>query len=239
MYYLDGAPLGSSVTGVIHHFFEKFDSDEIISRMKRSRKWRPGNPSYDKYAHMSDAEIKQHWSEVGGEAAELGTEMHANIENFYNEDPHDESPKEFGLFSEFHKTHVENLDLEAFRAEWVIYSDEHRVAGCIDMVYRNPKTGNYILADWKRSKEIKESHPFGTKGNPPLQDLDDCNWVKYSVQLNLYKWILENCYGLSVEEMWLVILHPQQDTYILKRVPDHQSLIPKVLMYWSVFKSTQ
>ena len=45
---------------------------------------------------------------------------------------------------------------------------------------------------------------------PPLQFIPDCAGWHYKLQLNLYKFILESKYGVSVRSMTIVGLHPQQ-----------------------------
>ena len=53
-------------------------------------------------------------------------------------------------------------------------------------------------------------------GLPPIQHLPDCNYWHYTLQLNVYRWFLENLYGLHIEEMYLLVLHPDNKNY--KRV---------------------
>ena len=53
-------------------------------------------------------------------------------------------------------------------------------------------------------------------GLPPIQHLPDCNYWHYTLQLNVYRWFLENLYGLQIEEMYLLVLHPDNKNY--KRV---------------------
>jgi len=53
-------------------------------------------------------------------------------------------------------------------------------------------------------------------GLPPIQHLPDCNYWHYTLQLNVYRWFLENLYRLHIEEMYLLVLHPDNKNY--KRV---------------------
>ena len=41
-----------------------------------------------------------------------------------------------------------------------------------------------------------------------MAHLPDTNYWHYTIQLNIYRWILERYYGLVISEMFLVILHP-------------------------------
>jgi len=134
--------------------------------------------------------------------------MHESIELFYNDEPvADESP-EFKQFLAFNAAERPAV----YRTEWAIFDEELSVAGTIDCVVRNDD-GTYTIADWKRSKEIKTS---GESARPPLEHLKSANFYEYALQLNIYKHILEKHYGLSVSSLFLVVCHPNFQTY--KRV---------------------
>ena len=94
-----------------------------------------------------------------------------------------------------------------------MWSEEHKLAGSIDMIFYRKSDDSYVIYDWKRSKEIKKSNDFGGKGFGPVAHLDDCNYWHYTLQLNVYKWMLEQYYGLEVADLYLVILHPDNPSY--------------------------
>ena len=55
---------------------------------------------------------------------------------------------------------------------------------------------------------------------PPLQHLPDCDGTKYSLQLNLYRYILSRYYGIKVTRMVLASFHPSQsDAYFAAEIP--------------------
>ena len=96
------------------------------------------------------------------------------------------------------------------------------MAGSIDMVYRNRHDGTFAIYDWKRSKEIKTENSFQS-GLGPLAHLPDTNFWHYSLQLNLYRWLLETHYGIRISKMALVVLHPNNPgpkVYPLNRMDD-------------------
>ena len=150
--------------------------------------------------------------------------MHLAIEQFMHgaEEEIDEAVKstlEWKYFLQFWKDCGE--DLEPYRSEWEVFTDsvtpldgerKIKLCGSIDMVYRRKSDGKFVIYDWKRSKEIKSDNPFGT-GLAPLEHLPDTNYWHYTLQLNVYKWILEQYYGLEVADLYLVILHPEQPSY--------------------------
>lgn len=214
-YTIDGNSNYKSVTTWIHDFFPHFDADKIITKMRNGRNWNEDN----KYYGMTDDEIKEMWQQNGSEAATLGTAMHLNIEYYYNGQDYTEGfteTKEYQLFQEYLDDHPQYKPL---RTEWTVYSKVYRLAGSIDMTYIDPNDpSKVVLADWKRSKEIKMSNKW-EKGYGPLSEMDNCNYCHYTLQLNIYRMILEKYYDKQVTEMFLVILHPNQDTYKKIMVP--------------------
>lgn len=209
-----------SSTTLIHSFFHPFDSDQIINDMMKSQSW-PNN----KYYPMTKNEIKTLWSKNSEEAMRLGTKLHLDIEKYLNYQTISNETKEFQFFLNFMK----ESKLDPYRTEWKIFDEDSKIAGTIDCCCRN-RYGEIVLYDWKRSKEIKRSN-FKKKYAKVeyLNHLEDVNFVHYSLQLNLYKYILEKKYHEKVKEMYLVVFHPQFDDYLLVCVPDMQTEIKNII----------
>jgi hypothetical protein len=141
--------------------------------------------------------------------------MHLGIEQYLNgaEDiivPEVKASPEWKQFMNFWAK--EGPDLEPYRTEWEVWSKEHLLCGSIDMVFRRKSNGKFLIYDWKRSKAIKTENTY-QKGLAPLDHLDDCNYWHYTLQLNVYRWILENLYGMEIEGMALIVLHPDNTNY--------------------------
>jgi hypothetical protein len=211
VYTIKGSSKGwTSCTGFIHSFFGHFDPDAIIEKMMKSKKW-----ATSKYFGMSAEQIKAQWNANGAGASEKGTAMHLAIEQYYNGAEHlipeeIKATKEWAMFMAFWNKVKD--EIEPFRTEWEVYIEEIKLAGSIDGVFRRKSDGAILIYDWKRSKEIKMDNTFQT-GLGPLNHLPDCNYWHYSLQLNIYRYILENYYGCNVADMYLVILHPDQKTF--------------------------
>jgi len=239
-----------SVTTWNHSHFKPFDADAIIKKMMRDPvKWAK-SPYYGK----TPEEIKAGWDLNRDEAAAKGTEMHANIERYYLGEPIGGNPPAPQAlqppllgngnnnlpphFMDFVKDHP---DLIPYRTEWMIFDEDVRIAGSIDMVAvapPDPPGINYpqeggippgvpegarslVLYDWKRCKEIKETNSFKEFAMTDcIKHLPDTNFWHYSLQLNTYKAILEAKYEKKVVGMYLVCLHPNLPTYQLLSVPD-------------------
>jgi ATP-dependent exoDNAse (exonuclease V) beta subunit len=222
VYYVHGDPNNVSVTTLVHQYFPKFDADLVISRMMASKNW-PNN----KYYGMTAAEIKQQWTDTGNEATTKGTRMHLSIELFYNDvDVSEyENDREFHMFKEFYEDHKDRVS--PYRTEWEVYDETHKIAGSIDMVFQNTD-GSLSIYDWKRSKEIKIKNTFGGRGFDHLKDYHDCNYVHYSLQLNIYKYILEKHYGKKIRDLYLVVMHPMFERYQKFECMDLQDVVEKI-----------
>lgn len=210
-YTVNGTSAGwTSCTGFIHSFFPHFDPDATIKKMMNSPKW-----SQSKYYGMTAEQIKEDWSSRGKEASGLGTEMHLSIEQFHN-DAHSEidsriyDTKEWKYFQNYWRDH--GADLEPYRTEWEVWSEEHKLAGSIDMIYRRKSDGRFVIYDWKRSREIRTTNQFES-GYPPLDHLPNTNYWHYTLQLNIYRWFLQTFYGLDVADLYLIVLHPENGNY--------------------------
>lgn len=231
-YYLDGVELDGSSTGFIHSFFGHFDADEVIKKMRKSRNWTPQN----KYYGLSDQQIKDGWEKNRVQASTLGTRMHLILEWFYNDLVSEEQLRhaaevdnmpELLQFLRFHHNEVVPKRWQPFRTELRAFSRVHRLAGSVDMLFRDVD-GALIIVDWKRSKEIKRDNRW-QKGSAPLEHLDDCNFSHYSLQLNLYKWFLERYTDYKVKGLYLGVFHPDQSDYQFLAAPSMQYEITAML----------
>jgi ATP-dependent exoDNAse (exonuclease V) beta subunit len=170
------------------------------------------NPNWptSKYFGQTREEIKALWCSNGKKAAEFGTSMHKHIELFYNGTPLPEGEVELGYFDRFQADHPE---LVPFRTEMMIYDEDVKICGSVDMLFLN-EDGTLSIYDWKFSKDI-QTHSYGKKALSPIEHLNDCNTVHYSLQLNVYREILERKYGYRIRDMVLVFMHRELfDSYV-------------------------
>lgn len=154
---------------------------------------------------------------------------------------------EMQYFSNFVEDFVDSGIIEPYRTEWLVYDEAIGVAGSIDIVFEEKKTipselfvendeGVWIknkqkklrkederrfwIFDWKRSKELKyKAYEKNNVCKIPGSFIDDCNFSSYSLQLNLYRTILEKNYDINIAGMALVVIHPNSDNYKVHLVP--------------------
>ena len=93
------------------------------------------------------------------------------------------------------------------RTELCIFHCGLRVAGQIDALFLDADW-KLVIVDWKRVRNLR-SEGFDPL-RYPLEQLPDCNFWIYSLQLNLYRYILETEYAFDVSGMYLAVVHPEQ-----------------------------
>ena len=239
----DGMNRFISTTTFIHTLFSPFDADSVITNMMNSKKW-----SASKYYGKTREEIKREWKNKASKSSLEGTGLHQYIEMFMNQvivkDDVDNfkqhvthaelldlyntqnrehfaeinNTQEWQFFLRFVETHP---DLCPYRTEWMIYDEECKIAGSVDMIYINDDESLSIY-DWKRCLTIEKSSGWNKYGiDECINHLPDTNFWHYSLQLNIYKKILEKNYGLNITQLFLVKLHPDNKTknYELIKLP--------------------
>lgn len=222
-YSVTGCGQTVSVTKLVHAQFPQFNADEIISTMMAKDSW----PSSQYYGKTPD-DIKAMWSANGAQASAAGTKLHNDIESYYNEEPFTNDSDEFRHFLAFDEWRKKR-GLTPYRAEWTVYDVPHLLAGTIDMCFIK-SDGTIAIYDWKRVKQLRRvSYDKKTGISDACKDVPDCNYYHYSLQLALYRWILETNYGLKVSETALVALHPAQETYEIHTTADMAHVVEALL----------
>ena len=214
-YYINGQP-ATAVSTIVSRFFPEFDTAYWSAR---------------KASEMgcTAEELAQQWADKAAASSSAGTALHQQIEDFYNNGTPGTGP-DFVHFLNFHHAHSH---LVPHRTEWQVYNEELMLAGTVDFVARN-SDGSMSIYDWKRSHKVVEpsgqikSNSYQTKEGP-LKDLPDCSFSHYTLQQNIYKWLLESSYGCRVRDMNLVVLHPELDRYHVVPVPERPQHVAHIL----------
>ena len=210
----------TSATTFIHHFFSPFDREKVAEKLL-------GLP---KYAGKTKEDLFQDWKQSGIS----GTNVHGALEDIIIEHNAGEDVYDFEDVS---KKHLENRcdnDFEYQKAyngatwlrdnvlfepelmllpEVMVYSKELKIAGMMDLLVKNTVTGNYTILDWKTNKRISKKAFGSAKGTQKAtEEIDDCNYMHYTLQLSLYRYILETYYGLNISSQALIHLSNEKAT---------------------------
>lgn len=146
-------------------------------------------------------DILDSWEKEKNDACERGTKIHAELENSFYKGGDNLSMQKFGLGGKFVcKKDYSDLDLEyGVYPEYLIYRESDDgillLAGQVDLII---KSGNEItIVDHKTNKKIDQKGGYNTstrssaKMKYPLNNLDDCNFYHYTMQLSTYAWMLQ------------------------------------------------
>lgn len=227
IYLLDGERQLTPVSSVYSKYFKPFDSKKWAERKAE------GTP-------MTAAQLMEQWKCNGMMASFAGTHLHKQIEDYLNGDEYMapmcrftydgefiHEDKIIGINKEieyFHKF-VDEVDFTPFRTEWRVFDEQLGIAGTIDLICSR-KDGTFEFYDWKRSKSLIDecgnvckTNKFDVRGINGMNHIHDCSYWHYALQQNLYKHIVEKCYGLKISAMHLVVLHPEYSNYRVINIP--------------------
>ena len=201
-----------SATTLIGEYFEKFDKYKIANNLIKK---------YPKYINRTQEELIEEWNKK----AEYGSFIHEEIEKYVKTGIHSSDKRaEHGIhFLNKYKMKYE-MDI---LPEAIIYSKELGVAGTIDLITIDKKTKEVEIIDWKTGRIDFTSYQNKMCTHEITRSLMDCNLEKYSMQLSLYRYLLENYYGLNVVKQ--TIGHITEDTCIAYIMPYKESYIKQII----------
>ena len=197
----------TSVTTIINKFFEPFDEVKISTHLANN---------VPKYFGETPESIMQQWQV----AREYGTEVHLEIENWIKEGIEPKDLKSIAA-KKWIDAYISKPNIDTF-SEVIVYSKELAIAGTIDVLMMNKKSGEYVLIDWKTSKRIDKKSFNGKKGiRKESSKIDDSKYNHYALQLSLYRYILEKYYGIMVARQLVAQLKDDNvETYSMPYMKD-------------------
>ena len=175
----------TSATSWLKQFSEPFMREERAAAMEAKY----GNPA-------------QHYLDEWDRAADIGTKTHQFIEDYYNHQlglaisppPLLHGDGEISLralkFLELATGRL--VDLEPVGQELRLFNEAWGVCGTLDFLARHKPSGKLFIVDWKTSKKIAtDQDKIWRNLKGPFADLADHEHNKYSLQISLYRVILE------------------------------------------------
>ncbi len=237
LYYIKGdSRLVKSVTGFKHKYTRPFNKEKLSKTCAE----KPNDPDY---YNKTQAQILEVW-EFDQKA---GTTMHYYIECALNGRAYQKDCKEMWMFWNFAEDHI---FLRIYRTELRVFDEDLKLAGTVDALYEDlEEPGAFWVVDWKRCRKIRDQGFCGcwrgyiddTRSyeyrhdadtcerfcpHPITADREDCNKLEYTIQLNMYTYILrKNKYVHRIKGMFLVVLNPRQDDYIKVVIKEEPELV--------------
>lgn len=213
-YYIGEQELVSGTT-FIGLFKEKFDSVGMAKKTAKKK-------------GVSVEEVLSEWDFKGDFSRTKGTLLHNFAENYwfnkvfpvdfttYDERFGDGLMKERyeecrRMFLEFYEDAKDALIPIA--AEFVIGDAEIGIGGMVDKLFWNQKMGELQIWDYKTNKEINTFSKYRKRMLFPINFLHECEYNTYSIQLSLYKYIIEKNTNLKIGRCYLVHIHEEQEKY--------------------------
>lgn len=182
------------------------------------------------------------WGEENRNSCERGTRIHADLENSFYKKKKDIDLSKYQIGGKFEciKDH-NNLDLEnGIYPEYLISrvseDGKLRIAGQIDLLVK--KGNKIIIGDWKTNKKIDLKSFFDSKTKTsskmkyPLNNLDDCNYNHYCLQLSTYAWMIQKLNPeFEIED--LVLVHfDHTDNMTVYHLPYLKDEVIKMLSFY-------
>lgn len=228
-YYYDNKEL-ISVTTIIHKYQEEFDGKYWSENKAEVYKVKP-------------KQILYAWDFINKLGTIKGSAIHDYAENLFLNKVYEYPKKiileEFGydpIINEYNitKKHVDNFykdtknKLIPIRTEFVVYDKESLIGGMLDMLFYNVKAQEFQIWDHKTNKdftnEMKNRHLLNE-----LSLLEDCDLELYSLQLELYKHIIEKNCGIKLGKSYIVWYSHNNKNYKVIETKDRAYYIKKIL----------
>lgn len=179
------------VSKILGRYKEPFDGPAIAA--KQSRK-----------TGRSVEDILAEWAK----SAPYGTAVHKQIENYFME-RRANTDLIRPYLPIFDKRKAQDC---IFHPEVILSIEDLAIAGTADMLVECAD-GSWSILDWKTNHTIYKNGFKGQKLKSPLDHLDDCNWIHYSLQLSFYAVMLET----AIAKMNLI--HIPKDQERLEVIP--------------------
>lgn len=160
-------------------------------------------------------ELTEKWDAAGDYATHLGTNIHAVMEYLWQKKNYNfdkRLKKKFPEMEEdfnFRKQRCVDLYKKMkniyvpIANEFIVYDQPNGICGTIDFLAWNKNKNCYSIIDWKTSKRFDTTNYFENYMKDPFGHVLHCNCAEYSLQLSLYKYILEKHTQIKIDEMIL------------------------------------
>lgn len=219
-----------SVTTLIHRYQEEFN-EEYWSNYKAEQ------------FRINQKEVLRAWKFINDKGTIKGSAIHDYAENLFQNKKY-EYPKQqildyFGfdpIVNEYNitKKHVDKFykdvhkKLIPIKTEYVVYDKESLIAGMLDMLFWNIRMKEFQIWDWKSNKdftfEMKSRHLLGD-----LFMLEDCDLEMYSLQLELYKQIIEKNTPIKLGKSYIVWFSHNNPSYQIMETKDRSFYIDTII----------
>lgn len=180
-----------SVTTLVSHFKKAFDAKKIAEKVTKNKN--------SKWFGIDPVIIQQIWNNEGDRSTTLGTWYHnqresdlCSLASIEREGVTVPVFKPTELKDGVKIAPVQKLEPGVY-PEHMVYLRSAGICGQSDLV--EVVNGKVNIIDYKTNKEIKKESYVNWEGasdkmTPPIDNLDDCNFYHYALQLSIYMYII-------------------------------------------------
>jgi len=219
-YHVDGEEFTGATT-FLKQFFPAFNAKRIAGFVAKKRE-------------VDTSVVLEEWDKTRDDACALGNAVHEFIEYMLGDESKGRcmAGEPDSIKRRITRAAVMLINLmpqfEVVAVELQVFSLKHNIAGTVDALFRHKETGEIHMYDWKTNKEILMKSKYYKKGLDPIKHMQDCNFSKYSLQLNLYKRILEE-EGYFDKIHHMAIVHVTDHEYTEHKIPELHEEITNLL----------
>lgn len=207
-YEYEGKRVKTSVTQFISNFHKPFDE-----------------PKWSKHVAKRDnrevEDVLAEWAHTAYNSATTGTLFHNRAEQLaigkhfevdysnYGHEIRDRIDKLIPMQDKFFK----DIDgkLLPLKTEFTVGLEDF-IAGNLDLLVWNERDQEIQIWDYKTNKEINLENKY-EKMKYPFHKHDSCNFVHYSIQLNIYKYIINKILGIKVGKCYIAHFNENNESY--------------------------
>jgi len=225
--YTIGGKLATSVTTFIGRFKKPFQRDFWAAKSANKQ-------------NVEIQDILDKWDSISLRACNKGSKFHAFVENYINNKVLPNTIYDFDIDMEaynkieshFLKFYEESKDnLIPIRSELCVGSSRLGVCGMVDQLYYSNTLEGLVIFDWKTNKKIESVNKYDNWMLDPISHLPECEFTTYSLQLSLYKYIIELETNLKINNCYIVWFNENNDDYKLIKCADLKEEIESMLDY--------
>ena len=221
LYSVDGKETPLSVTRLINIFLPKFERDKIAAAVAKKTKSSVDN-------------IIKEWEFEKDIACIKGSIFHNYIDNYLANkicnsdftdsdalitnpiariDFRDTIDKLKGQFTEYYNNEYSKKYIH-LKSEFIVGDlDASNVCGTIDNLSINKETGNLAILDYNTNKKIDTVSKYNNSLIPPLDHLKQTKLVTYSLQIGIYKYIIEKHTPYKVDTGQILWFNEKNTSY--------------------------
>jgi len=189
-----------SVTNILGDYKKDFDKEKMAF-------------FYGRKHNISVYDVLDMWDTERERSCNVGSHVHKYMELSFNGKLYTESEDNLpgslvSICDQFIKQSKNKLI--PVKSEFIVGDFNKAICGMIDQIFYNVKAGEYQIWDWKTNKKMRSSSEFGNKMINGLGNLDECEMNTYSLQLAMYKKIIQENTNIVLGDSYICWINEAQ-----------------------------